>query len=133
MSGESLPFASDLSANLGLNYVTQVSSNWNLALNLAASYKDDYNPSSEFVPDGPRQESYWWINAAASLYSSDDKWEVYVRGVNLADEYYKVSSAGAPFTGNAATTGTIDSSGLPDLISYVSGGRQITLGVSYRM
>ena len=133
MSGESLPFASDLSANLGLNYVTQVSDNWNLALNLTAAYQDEYNQSSEFIPDEAREDSYWWINAAASLYSSDDKWEVFVRGVNLSDEYYNVSAAGTPFTGSAATTGTTDPSGLPDLISYVAGGRQISLGVTYRI
>ena len=132
-SGENLPFATDVSANLGVNYQAQVTSNWNLGLNLTASYTDDYNQSSEFIPEGARQDSYWWINASASLYSADDKWEVYVRGINLGDEYFNASAAGAPFTGNAETTGTTDSSGLPDYISYVSGGRQIAVGVSYRL
>lgn len=133
MSGESLPFASDLSANLGLNYVTQVGSNWNLAFNLTASFKDDYNPAPEFVPDEARQDAYWWVNAGVSLYSSDDRWEVFVRGVNLTDEFYRTSATGAPGTGDASLAGTNDPSGLPDLISYVSGGRTLSLGLTYRM
>ena len=133
MSGESLPFASDLSANLGVNFETQVSGGWTLGLNLTGSFKDDYNPASEFVPDESRQAGFWWINASASLFSPDDKWQVYVRGVNLSDEFYNVSATGTPFTGSEATIGTADPSGLPDLIAYVTGGRQITAGITYRM
>ena len=132
-SGDNLPFASDLSATLGLTYDTSISSNWNLALNLTASFKDDYNPVPEFPPEAVRQDGYWWINAGVSLYGSDDKWEFFLRGVNLTDRVYNNSGAPAPNQGNAATTGTTDASGLPDFISYVSGGRQINAGVTYRM
>ena len=133
MSGEPLPLASDLSATLGLIYDTQLSSNWNLSLNLTGSFKDDYHPGSELIPDGVVQDGYWIINAAASLYSSDDRWEIYVRGVNLGDEYYTVSIAGAPFSGNDALTGTNDPSGLQDFLGGVPGGREITMGIIYRM
>ena len=133
VSGESLPYASDLSANLGVTYEMQVSGNWMLGFNLTGSFKDDYSPVAEQVPEESQQDSYWWVNAAVSLYSTDDKWEFFVRGVNLADEYYRMSATGSPLTGNAATTGTDDPSGLPDLIAYVSGGRQISLGLTYRM
>ena len=132
-SGDNLPFASDLSATLGLNYEARVSGNWNLGLSLTASFKDDYNPVPELPPDDVRQDGYWWVNAGVSLYSSDDKWEFFIRGVNLADEVYKNSGAPAPNQGNAATTGTNDASGLPDFISYISGGRQFNVGITYRM
>ena len=133
VSGNSLPYASDLSANLGVSYETQVSGNWMLGFNLTGSFKDDYSPVAEVVPDEAQQDGYWWVNAAVNLYSTDEKWEFFVRGVNLADEYYRMSATGSPLTGNAATTGTADPSGLPDLIAYVSGGTQITLGLTYRM
>ena len=133
MSGEPLPLASDLSATLGLTYDTQLSSNWNLSFNLTGSFKDDYHPGSELIPDGVVQDGYWIVNAAASLYSSDDKWELYVRGVNLTDEYYVVSIAGAPFSGNDTLTGTNDPSGLQDFLGGVPGGREITLGITYRL
>ncbi len=132
-SGDNLPFASDLSATLGLTYAASVSDNWNLALNLTASFKDDYNPVPEFPPEDVRQDSYWWINAGVSLYAADDRWEFFLRGVNLTNEVYNNSGAAAPNQGNDATTGTTDASGLPDFISYVSGGRQINAGVTYRL
>ena len=132
-AGDSLPFASDLSAALGLNYDTSISSNWNLALNLTASFKDDYNPVPELPPEDVRQDSYWWINAGMSLYSSDDRWELFLRGVNLTDEIYNNSGAPSPNTAIGAFTGTNDPSGLPDFISYISGGMQINMGITYRM
>ena len=132
-AGDSLPFASDLSATLGLSYDTSISSNWNLALNLTASFKDDYNPVPELPPEEALQDGYWWINAGVSLYSSDDRWEVFFRGVNLTDEIYRSSGAPAPNQGNAATTGTNDPSGLPDFISYISGGMQINAGITYQL
>ena len=132
-SGQSLPFASDLSAMLGLNYDTQVSDNWNLAFNFTASFKDDYNPTPEQPPEAVQNDSYWWINAGLSLYSTNDKWEVFVRGVNLTDETYNISGAAAPGHGDATKTGTNDATGLPDFIAYVQGGRQVNIGLTYRL
>lgn len=132
-AGESLPFASDLSATFGLDYDIAVSSNWNAALNLTASYNDGYNPVPERPPESVLQDSYWWINAGATLYSTDDKWELFVRGNNLTDETTTSSGAAAPGLGDASLTGTDDSSGLPDFISYINGGMQISVGLTYRM
>ena len=132
-AGYNLPFASDLSATLGVNYDAQVSDNWNLAFNFTASFKDDYNPIPGWPPEDGLQDSYWWVNAGVSLHSSDDKWEVFVRGVNLTDEVYNVSGGPAPSQGNAAFSGTNDPSGLPDWIAVVQGGQQINAGVTFRM
>lgn len=133
MAGESLPFASDLSATLGANYDTAISDNWNLAFNFNASYKDDFNPISQKPPTNGTQEAYWWVNAGVSLYSSDNKWEVFLRGVNLTDEVYINSGGPAPGQGNAMLNGTNDASGLPDWISFVEGGQQINVGFTFRM
>ena len=132
-AGDNLPFASDLSATLGVNYVTQVSDNWNLAFNLTASFKDDYNPIPGWPPEDGLQDSFWWVNAGVSLYSSDDRWELFFRGVNLTDEVFRVSGGPSPGQGDAAFSGTNDPSGLPDWIAVVQGGQQINVGVTYRM
>ena len=133
MSGEALPLASELSATFGLDYMVRIGSHWNLAFNVTASYKDEYNPSSEKYPKDYWQDSYWLTNASVSLYSGDDKWELYARGVNLAGEFYGGSGSNTPFTGNGALTGSTDPSGLSDILQFIEGGRQITLGVTYRM
>ena len=132
-AGDNLPFASDLSATLGVDYDAQVSDNWNLAFNFNASFKDDYNPVPGLPPEDGLQDSYWWVNAGVTLYSSDDRWALFVRGVNLTDEVYRVSGGAAPGQGNAALSGTNDRSGLPDWIAVVQGGQQINAGITYRM
>ncbi len=133
MSGEALSNAPDLSATLALNYVVAMGSNWNLGFNVTSSYKDDYNPTTQLYPKSWWQESYWVTNASLSLYSSDDTWQLFVRGINLGEEYYAATGSVAPFSGNPALTGTNDASGLPDFFQFVNGGRQFILGVTYRM
>lgn len=132
-AGENLPFASDISATLGAAYDTSLSNNWNMRLNFTASFKDDYNPTPDLPPEGALQDAYWWVNAGVSIYSSDDSWEFFLRGVNLTDETFNISGGAAPFQGNAALSGTNDASGVPDFIAYVQGGRQVMAGVTYRM
>lgn len=133
MSGEPLSNASDVSATLALDYQVAVGTNWNLGFNITGSYKDEYNPTSSLYPESWWQDSYWVINASLSLYSSDDTWEFFVRGINLDEVYYSATGSAVPFSGNSALTGTTDSSGLPDFFQFVNGGRQFMLGMSYRL
>ena len=133
MSGESLSNAPDVSATLALDYVVAISSNWNTGFNVTSSYKDEYNPTTQLYPESWWQDSYWVINASLSLYSSDDTWEFYVRGINLGGEYYAATGSVAPFSGRATLTGTNDPSGVPDFFQFVNGGQQFLLGVTYRM
>ena len=133
MEGEALPNAPEWNATLGLDYFFPVGSNWNMALNVTTSYKDEYNPTSSLFPKSWWQDSFWLTNASVSLYSSDDRWEFFVRGVNLGDEFYSSLGFNTPFSGNSALTGTADPSGLPDFTQPIEGGRQITLGVTYRL
>ena len=132
-AGESLPYASDVSAALGLTYDVSISNNWNLGLGLNAIYTDDYNPMPERPPEVVLQDGYWRLNAALSLYSSDDRWEIFVRGVNLTDEVANISGTVAPGQGNPATTGTNDPSGLGDFMTYSVGGRFVTAGLTVRL
>lgn len=139
-AGESLPNSSDLSATFGVDYQLTLSDNWGLGLNLSTSYKDEYNPSPELLPKDFYQESYWWTNAAVSLYSLDDAWEFYLRGVNLGDEYFTTNQSTIPGQGDATQTGVNtgnsaadDRQFLGDMFGFVDGGRRITLGFTYRM
>lgn len=133
MSGEALSNAPDLSATFALDYVVAMGSNWNMAVNLTSSYKDDYNPTTQLYPKSHWQDSYWVTNASLSLYSSDDTWQLYARGINLGEEYYSATGSVSPFSGNPGLTGTSDASGQPDFFQFVNGGRQFILGVTYRM
>ena len=133
MSGEALSNAPDLSATLALDYVMAMGNNWNLGFNLTSSYKDDYNPTAQLYPKSWWQDSYWVTNASLSLFSSDDTWELFVRGLNLGGEYYAATGSVAPFSGRATLTGTNDPSGVPDFFQFVNGGRQYILGLTYRL
>ena len=132
-SGENLPYAGDISATIGLTYDTQVTSDWRLGLSFNAIYTDDYNPMPELPPEEILQDGYWRLNAGISLYSADDKWEIFVRGVNLTDEVANISGTVAPQQGNGAFTGTNDPSGLGDFMTYPTGGRFVTMGLTFRM
>ena len=132
MSGESLQNAAEWNASFGVNYTVAVGSNWNMAFNITSLYRDDYNATALMFPDDYRQESYWWTNAAVRLFSSDDKWELSVRGINLGSEYYAAQGSNAFPGGNGALTGTNVSGGLRDFYQYVFGGRQVVLGITYR-
>jgi len=110
-----------------------VGGNWNLGFNITSSYKDDYNPTSSLYPESWWQQAYWLTNASVSLYSPDDTWEFFVRGINLGNEYYSATGSATPFSGNAMLTGTNDASGRPDFFQFVNGGRQFLLGMRYRL
>lgn len=131
MSGESLPNASDWSATFAVDYQVAMGSDWNMGFNVTTSYKDEYNPTSSMLPDNWWQDSYWLTNASVSLFSSDDTWEVYFRGINLTEEWY--SATGSTLGGDGTRTGTAVDGGEPDLFQFVNGGRQFVLGVTYRM
>lgn len=133
LSGDPLTVAPDLNATFGVDYTVALGGNWNLGVNVTTSYKDDYNPSSQSFPKSWWQDSFWWTNASLSLSSADNKWEFYVRGENLGDEFYSNTGSHMPFSGDEDLTGTNDPSGLPDFLQYVEGGRQFTLGFTYRM
>ena len=130
---DSLRHARLASATIALDYVVAMGSNWNLGFNVTSSYKDDYNPTTQLYSKSWWQDSYWVTNASLSLYSSDDTWQLFVRGINLGGEYYAATGSVAPFSGNPALTGTNDASGQPDFFQFVNGGQQFILGMTYRM
>ena len=127
--GEPLPNASEWSASFGFEFDTPLSDSLHLGITGFASYTDDYATTATFVP-GSEQASYWLLNASLSLYSSDDRWTLYVKGTNLGDEYWNLKSADVVFTGagKGAATGI-----RADQLGVVRGGRRVTLGVTFRI
>ena len=133
MSGESMAQSPDLSGTLGLDYFMAVGDNWNLGLNITTAYKEEYATTPLPYPDDYRQDSYWWTNASVSVFSSDDKWEFFVRGVNLGDEYFASDGASTFPVANEGLTGTNNPNGRADFFQFINGGRQVTLGFTYRL
>ncbi len=133
MSGESMSQSPDLSGTLGLDYLIALGANWNLGLNITTAYKEEYDTTPLPYPDDYRQDSYWWTNASVSVFSSDDTWEFFVRGVNLGDEYFASDGASTFPVANDGLTGTNNPNGRADFFQFINGGRQVTLGFTYRL
>ena len=85
LSGEPLQFAADLSGNLGINYIKEITQNTELGLSADIMYTDDYDTAA----DGDQllsQDSFTKINARISLADIDGVWSVALLGKNLTDE-----------------------------------------------
>ena len=98
LSGNPLPYAPDMTANLGVSYTTDP--------NFAGGYfllTGNINHTGElnfreFDAPGDRQEAYTLLDAAIAWTHEDTDWTVRVFGRNLTDEEYLVSSATASTT-----------------------------------
>jgi outer membrane receptor protein involved in Fe transport len=88
LSGETLPFAPDWSANFAADYSRPIANG--LRLNL---YTDLYYSSEQLLgPDldpRTRQADYTKINARIGIGGADEQWEVAVVGKNLTDKVTK--------------------------------------------
>lgn len=84
--GNELPDAPELSGSLDVRYRFDLSGNYSAELGVDAQYQDEV--FRDAVNDPLLQsDSYWLINARASVYL-DDAWEFSLWGKNLDDEQY---------------------------------------------
>lgn len=128
LSGRSLPVAADVSGRLGFHYERPLGGNLNVGLAAEALYSDSFNGDTTQSPFTV-QSSYWKLNAAVSLFTSDGRWTVSATGRNLTDKYTFINSGSVPVTGSG--TGTPE--GVPaDILAVVQPGRTISLQVTYR-
>ena len=81
--------------SIGFEYFTSVSDNWSLSFASEAIYSDDYQTNTNNNPIGV-QDTFWRINARASLSSNDGKWDLAFIGRNLDDELYQGGTADKP-------------------------------------
>ena len=127
LGGEPLNLAADYVATLGVLYEQEVGGML-LGLSMDATFSDDYETSTERIPN-TAQDSYARLNAAISLASLKDTWSVTLIGRNLTDEYTITTGTNQPGTGRG--TGTAAS--IPaDAAAYVRPGRTLALQIGFK-
>ncbi|GGW75616.1 TonB-dependent receptor [Alteromonas halophila] len=120
----------EYTANLAANY-TVTTGIGDIVFNANYYYRDDYEL---FESPDPllAQEGYGLVNASATWYSDDGKWQVGLHGKNLTDEEYRVG--GYNFTGGRDENGNLlpGLGGDTTLIGYYGDPRTVHLNVGYR-
>ena len=99
MGGEDLPFASDITGNLGANLSLPIGdSGWNFFLNGNLFFRSEYFTFTE--PDPTRtQKSHELLSLRGGVSSPGGQWELAVWCRNCTDERYKYSDFAIPFDG----------------------------------
>ena len=115
LSGEALPFAQDVSANLSADLDFPLSDALRLIGGVVVSIRDDYFSDTTLEPD-LRSDSVTKLAARLGIAAADDTWEVAVSGLNLTNE--KVITASNVLFGYD--------------IAYLGAPRTIMLQASYR-
>jgi hypothetical protein len=121
LDGKDGQFAPKFSANLGLDYVVQVSTNLLFKANLNVVYSDSYYTQLG-LDENTRQDSYSKVNARLAIASADDSWELAAIGKNLTDEEVSVNSFDSPITSNFPLT----------YVQFITQPRQLALQATYR-
>ena len=99
MGGEDLPFASNITGNLGANLSLPIGDGgWNFFLNGNLFFRSEYFTFTE--PDPTRtQKAHELLSLRGGVKSPDGKWELAVWCRNCTDERYKYSDFAIPFDG----------------------------------
>ena len=107
LSGEALPFAQDVSANLSADLDVPVSDALRLVGGVVVSIGDDYFSDTTLEPD-LRNDSVTKLAARLGIAGASDTWEIAVSGLNLTNEKvitgsnvlfgYDIAYLGAPRT-----------------------------------
>ena len=121
LDGKDGQFAPELSANLGLDYVTAVSTNLLFKANLNLVYSDSYYTQIG-LDKNTLQDSYSKVNARLALASSDDRWELAAIGKNLTDEDVSVNSFDSALASDFPLT----------YVKFITQPRQFALQAIYR-
>ena len=93
------------------------------------SYSSEYNFTDTLRPDAV-QDAYTKLDAAATLFSANDRWKVSLIGRNLTEELVATSANDIPFTGGTGT-GT-NAGSVADLSAIVQNPREVYLELSVK-
>ena len=96
LGGEDIPFSSNFTGSLGLDFERPVSDGWSLFFSGNAYFRDDYYNFTEPVADRV-QEGFTLLNARAGVRS--ESWEFSVWCRNCGDERVTWSNFQIPFDG----------------------------------
>ena len=136
LKGEDGALNADVAGSFGLIYDIPLGAAWRLNMVFDARYSDSYAISATLDPF--EQDSFWITDAAISLYSEDDRYEIKLIARNMGDEIYAFAAGARPgacpqadlvaltcFAG--ATANQLDQ------VVTTSLGRQITLQFRLRL
>ncbi|WNC67123.1 TonB-dependent receptor [Thalassotalea nanhaiensis] len=85
LTGETTPFAPEISASIFLDYETEIGSSLLFAARLNVNFSDEYYVDSD-LDENLKQDSFSKVNMTVSLASAEDTWDVSLIGKNLTDE-----------------------------------------------
>lgn len=85
LSGERLQFAADVSASLGISYITEITDSLELGLSTDIMYTDDFDTAADADPVLV-QDAYTKVNARISIADLSGKWTVALLAKNITDE-----------------------------------------------
>jgi iron complex outermembrane recepter protein len=121
LDGKDGQFAPELSANLGIDYVTAVSTNLLFKANLNLVYSDSYYTQLG-LDKNARQDSYSKVNARLAIASADERWELAAIGKNLTDEDVSINSFDSAIISDFPLT----------YVKFITQPRQLALQAIYR-
>lgn len=107
LSGETLLFAPDWSANLNAEWIIPLTAGLELRINADVNYTDVFYSALDLDPS-TKHDSAVKVNARVALASVDDVWSVALLGKNLTDEKTRV------WNNDAAVTDSNSYFGIPE-------------------
>jgi len=100
LQGETLAYAPEWSANIGLNHIANVGDNLELHSNLNLNYVDEQYLAQD-LDEHTLEESHLTVNARVALGDMDGNWELALVGKNLTDEEIRTFSNDIPLMDGA--------------------------------
>ena len=94
LKGEDGAGSADITGYIGGSYDMAVGDRWRLNLSADGRYTGDYAWSATLDPF--KQDSFWVLDAAISLYSEDGRHQFNLIGRNLSDEIYAIGGGAIP-------------------------------------
>lgn len=103
LAGETLAFAPEWSANIGLNHTTMIGDNLELQSNLNLNYIDEQYLAQD-LDEQTLEDSHATVNARIALGNIDGNWELALVGKNLTDEEIRTYANDVPVMDGAFLT-----------------------------
>ena len=135
LNGRTPARTADVAGNIGFNFETSITNNWNLGLSAAAQFSDAYGLQD--VIGSQEQDSFWLYDASLRFFSADSRYEVALIGRNLGNEVVGYSQQSRPCAcGSSGTPGVcvsppLSNAGL-DQVTTTGIGRQYAIQLTYR-
>jgi len=107
LTGTKLSVAPEWTGVIGINYETDIGTDYMIGFNGSARFSDSYNPSAFGNPIA-RQKGYATFDAGIRFGAADDNWQIALIGKNLTNRFYVTGVVDGPSTGTGSggLTGT---------------------------